>query len=512
VIDLIGSMCAITKEDLQKLVISKLAGHLFVVVSNREPYIHKRVGDHVECETPASGLTVALDPVMRACGGIWIAHGSGDADRVMTDNQDKVAVPPEKPEYTLRRLWLTKEEEDGYYYGFSNGAFWPLCHICYTEPVFNESDWHFYRMVNERFAQVVLEEIGNRKAFVFIQDYHLALLPHFIKKANPDTIVAQFWHIPWPGPEVIRICPWHKEILQGLLGNDLLGFHVHYYCNNFMDTVDWALETRVNRENHEVIYKGKRTSVQHFPISIDYDSICEQAQQSDVTEEMNRLRQDWRLNRHSCPELEFIGIGIDRLDYTKGIPHRLRAIDRFLEKYPYYKGKLAFIQVGVPSRTHIEAYKNIDEEVESMVEKINWKHAIGYWKPIIYSRKHHSPLSMMALHRMAHFCIVSSLHDGMNMVAKEFVASRFDEDGVLILSSFTGAARELTDALMVNPYATDELAEAIRQALEMNIGERQKRMRRMRSIVREHNIYKWAEDIITYLAKFDLTQHQTTNR
>ena len=502
---MIGSKHRTTKENLQNLVNTKLAGYLFVVVSNREPYIHKRDGDHIEYETPASGLTVALDPVMRACGGIWIAHGSGDADRDVADNKGRLAVPPEEPKYTLRRVWLTEEEEEGYYYGFANGALWPLCHICYTEPVFNEADWHFYRKVNERFAQVVLEEIGERKAFVFVQDYHLALLPRLVKEANQNAIVAQFWHIPWPGPEVIRICPWHKEILQGLLGNDLLGFHVHHYCNNFVDTVDWALEARIDRENHEIIHTGKKTSVQHFPISIDYDSLCGQAQQSNVMEEMDRLRQGLGMFEHSGPRQEYVGIGIDRLDYTKGIPHRLRAIDRLLEKYPRYNGKLVFIQVGVPSRTDLEAYKNIDNEVAYLVEEINRKYASGYWKPIIYLRKHHSPLSMIALHKMAHFCVVSSLHDGMNMVAKEFVASRFDEDGVLILSPFTGASRELTDALVVNPYAIDELAEAIRQALEMNRSERRRRMRRMRSVVREYNIYKWAEDIITRLVKFDLT-------
>lgn len=486
-----------TRESLHDLVRNKLAEYRFIVVSNREPYIHQWFGDQIVCGVPASGLTVALDPVMRACGGTWIAHGSGDADREVVDSQNKVSVPPQEPKYTLRRIWLTKEEEDGYYYGFANEAIWPLCHFCYTRPIFNESDWSVYKRVNEIFAQVVLEEVGNEKAFVFVQDYHLTLLPRLIKEGNPDIVVVQFWHIPWPNPEAIRICPWHEEILHGLLGNDLLGFQVRYFCNNFLDTIDWAIEARVDRERHEVSRGGKKTVVQPFPISIDFAQLSHQAQQPEVDEEMNRLRRQLGLSR------EFIGIGIDRVDYTKGIPDRLRAIDRFFEKYPDYRGQLVFVQVGVPSRIHIRAYKSVHAEIETLVEEINWKYASGHWRPIIYLRRHHLPLTMMALHRMAHFCIVSSLHDGMNLVAKEFVASRFDEDGVLILSPFTGAARELTDALLVNPYATDHLAEAIRRALEMRPRERRRRMRRMRSVLQENNIYKWAEDIITELVKFE---------
>jgi len=486
-----------TRESLRELVMSKLADYLFIVVSNREPYIHQWVGNQIECRVPASGLTVALDPVMRTCGGTWIAHGSGDADRQVVDSQDKVSVPPEEPKYTLRRIWLTKEEEDGYYYGFANEAIWPLCHACYTRPVFSQSDWSVYKRVNEIFAQAVLEEVGDAKALVFVQDYHLTLLPRLIKEENPNIVVAQFWHIPWPNPEAIRICPWHEEILHGLLGNDLLGFQIRYFCNNFLDTIDWAIEARVDRERHEVSRGGKMTVVQPFPISIDFAQLSHQAQQPEVDEEMDRLRRQLGLSQ------EFIGVGIDRVDYTKGIPDRLRAIDRFFEMYPDYQGQLVFVQVGVPSRIHIEAYKGIHAEIETLVERINWKYASGPWRPIIYLRRHNPLLTMMALHRMAHFCIVSSLHDGMNIVAKEFVASRFDEDGVLILSPFTGAARELTDALLVNPYAVDQLAEAIRRALEMRPRERRRRMRRMRSVIQENNIYKWAEDVISELVKFE---------
>jgi trehalose 6-phosphate synthase len=486
-----------TRESLHDLVKEKLSGYLFVVVSNREPYIHTFSGRKIVTQVPASGLTTALDPVMQACGGTWIASGRGDADRKVVDKENKVAVPPNEPRYALKRVWLSREEEDGYYYGFSNDALWPLCHIAYTRPVFAESDWNNYKKVNEIFAKAVLDEVGDKKAFVFIQDYHLTLLSQLIKEKNPNIITAQFWHIPWPNREAFRICPWQEEILRGLLGNDLLGFHIRYHCNNFLDTVNWAIEAKVDWERYEVTCGGKKTAVRPFPISIDFEEISQEARKKEVAAEVRRLK-----NRLGLKD-ELIGVGFDRMDYTKGIPDRFRAVARFFEKYPAYREKVAFIQAGVPSRVQLEPYKKLNNEIEDLVEKINWKHDLGRWKSIIYLREHLSPLSLMALRRMANFFVVSSLHDGMNLVAKEFVASRFDEDGVLILSPFTGAARELPDALLVNPYATDHFADAIKDALEMPREERQKRMGKMREVVRENNIFKWASDIITDLVKFE---------
>ena len=486
-----------TKESLRGLVEEKLRDYLFIVVSNREPYVHTFSGREIQCQVPASGLTVALDPVMQSCGGTWIAHGSGDADADVVDERNKVMVPPQAPQYSLRRVWLSKEEEEGYYYRFANEALWPLCHIAYTTPLFDEQSWNTYRKVNRIFADNVLDEVGDKKAFVFVQDYHMALLPRMIKERNANIMVAQFWHIPWPNREAFRICPWQEEILDGLLGNDLLGFHIRYHCSNFLDTVDRAIEARVDQERYEVTRGSKKTAVRSFPISVDFEAISREAQSEKVAAEIDRLKSKLGLND------ELIGLGLDRFDYTKGIPHRLRAIDRFFTNHPEYIGQVVFIQAGVPSRVHIASYKKLNEEIKSLVEEVNWKHAAWYWKPVIFLDEHLPSLSLMALRRMAHFSIVSALHDGMNLVAKEFVASRFDEDGVLILSPFTGAARELTDALLVNPYATDHLAEAIRIALEMPQEERQKRMRRMRKVVKENNIYKWAADIISELTKIE---------
>jgi len=484
-----------TKQGLTDLVKDKLSGYLFIAASNREPFLHNYSGGEVRWEVPASGLTTALDPVMRASGGTWIAHGSGDADREVVDEKNKVRVPPDNPQYSLRRIWLTKEQEAGHYYGFSNQALWPLCHVAYTRPVFVEADWNTYREVNELFARTVLDEVGKNKAFVFLQDYHLALAARMIREQNPEVFVAQFWHIPWPNPEAFRICPWKEQVLEGLLGNNLMGFHIRYHCNNFLETVERTVECRVDREHFDVVCRGKKTAVRPFPISVDFEEINTEAQSEAVDREMKRLKAVYGLGD------QIIGLGLDRIDYTKGIPDRLKAIDRFCEKYPDYRGRFVFIQAGVASRIHIGTYKALNEEVYSLVEEVNWRHTIGRWKPILYMVQHLNPVTLMALRRLAHFCVVSALHDGMNLVAKEYVASRFDEDGVLILSPFTGAARELTDALLVNPYATDLFADAIREAVEMPTGERKRRMKRMRDIVRENNIYKWAADIITELVK-----------
>ncbi len=485
-----------TKEQLHELVKEKLSDYLFIVVSNREPYIHTYSGKDIITTMPASGLTAALDPVMRACGGTWIAFSSGDADKKVVNSNNTVRVPPENPFYDLKRVWLSKEDEDGYY-AFSNEALWPLCHIAYTRPVFDEKDWNTYKKVNQLFAQEVINVVGKNKAFVFIQDYHLALLSRMIKEKNPQIITAQFWHIPWPNPEVFRIFPWKEELLRGMLGNDLLGFHIRFHCNNFMETIEQEIEAKVDWEQFEIVYKGEKTAIRPYPISVDFDEISQRVQSKDVAVEIKRLKERLGLTD------EKIGVGFDRLDYTKGIPDRFQAMARFFERHPEYQGKAVFIQGGVPSRTQFEPYKRLNIELNNLVEKINWETDLGRWKSIIFLHENLSPLSMMALRRMADFFVVSPLHDGMNLVAKEFVASRVDENGVLILSPFTGSARELPDALLVNPYAIDYFADSIKQALEMPFEERQKRMRKMRDVVRENNIYKWAADIITDLVKFE---------
>jgi trehalose 6-phosphate synthase len=484
-----------TRETLRQQIRDTLRNRLFVVVSNREPYIHEYDGDAVVCKRPASGMAIALDPVVRASGGLWVAHGSGSADREVSDDAGRIRVPPEDPAFTLKRVWLTKEQEENYYYGFANSALWPLCHIAYRRPVFDEAHWRAYQEVNELFAEAVAEEVGNSKAFIFVQDYHLALLPRLLKERVPQAVVAQFWHIPWPNTEVFSVCPWKHELLEGLLGNDMLGFHIRAHCLNLINTVESEMEARLDRETNSVVYQGHTTRIRSFPISTDFAAIDELAASKETEQRMEDLRKRYRLPR------ENLGLGVDRLDYTKGIPERIIAIDRFLDRYPEYQGRFTFLQVAPPSRVHVEEYRRLSDEVDRLVEQVNWKHRDGSWQPIVYVKEHLEQPILYALFRMARFCLVTPLHDGMNLVAKEFIAANVDESGILVLSQFTGSARQLTDAIIVNPYAVDELIEHIHTALEMDAHEVRWRMRRLRESVGESNIYHWATEIIRQLGR-----------
>ncbi len=495
-----------TADRLAVHVRARLEGGRLVVVSNREPYMHVRRGKSWEVVVPPSGLVTALEPVLRACDGTWIAHGSGDADTETVDHSNRLRVPPDDPRYTLRRVWLTKQEEEGYYDGFANEGLWPLCHIAHTRPVFRASDWEQYQAVNQKFAEAVLEEIEDvASPLVLLQDYHFALLPGLIKQQRPDARVAIFWHIPWPNPEAFSICPWQRELLDGLLGADLIGFHIQSHCNNFLQTADRVLESRIDWEHFSVRRLDHLTVVKPFPISVEYSEDPAAAEGSTTYAERAELL------RNLSVDASFIGLGVDRIDYTKGIPERFLAIERFLEKYPSYQGQFTFVQVGAPSRTHIKRYHDLMAEVEGEAERINWRFQTDKWKPIVFLKRQHNHEEVQSYYRAADLCLVTSLHDGMNLVAKEFLAARWDDRGVLILSCFTGAARELRDALIVNPYDIDQTAEAIRAALEMEPEEKQLRMQRMRKSIKEHNVYCWAGTLIEELCGLRLdvaTEHK----
>ena len=488
------NMTTWTEERLNKLVANRLRGRKVIVVSNREPYIHVEQQGRISCITPASGLTTALDPVLRASGGTWVAHGSGSGDRAASSARGRVNVPPERPSYTLRRVWLPKDIETEYYYGLANEGLWPLCHAAFQRPRFTLKNWASYRLANEMFAEAVLEEAEGDAAFVFIQDYHLALLPRILKQRNPNLAIAQFWHIPWPNSEVFRAFPWKQELLEGLLGNDLLGFHVPYHCANFLETINKTVEALVETEHNQVIKGGHVTMVRPFPISIDFAEHSRLAASAEVA----AAAAVWSRELGSQPEI--LGIGIDRIDYTKGIPGRLDALEHLFQEHPEYIGRLTFLQVGVPSRTAIPAYDALNRELARRVDDLNRKWGRGSWTPVVFVRRHVDKIGLMALHLMADFCMLTSLHDGMNLVAKEFVASRIDADGVLILSAFTGAARELTDALIVNPFAVEEMADAIHEAINMPAEERRRRMNNCRAAVSANNIFRWAGNIVSTLS------------
>jgi alpha,alpha-trehalose-phosphate synthase [UDP-forming] len=494
-----------TSERLKEHVKQELNGRNLFIVSNREPYMHMISGNIIQCIVPAGGLVTALDPILRACGGIWLAHGSGTADRETVDAHNRLRVPPDEPTYTLRRIFLTKEEEEGYYYGFSNEGIWPLCHITHTRPVFELQDWIQYQNVNQKFAEALLEEIRDEESpLVLIQDYHFALLPLLIKSKRPDARIAIFWHIPWPNPEVFGICPWKIELLLGLLGADLVGFHIQFHCNNFLETVDRFLESRINWDQFSIKRHGKITSVRPFPISVAHPfetEINSSATSAKITKEM--------LFKKSGITASCMVLGVDRIDYTKGIIERLQAVRRFLEKYPEYVGKLTFFELGAPSRTHIKRYHDLIAELDETVDHINWSFQTKNWKPIVFLKDHHDHKTIGEYYRATDVCMVTSLHDGMNLVAKEFVATRTDKDGVLILSQFAGAARELTDALIVNPYDIEEMAEALYHALTMDKNERRERMQEMRAIVKDRNVYRWAANIITTFSRLRMPKQSS---
>jgi len=482
-----------TDSKLKTLVRAKLADGALFVVSNREPYMHviDDVSGLAKCVRPASGVVTAIDPILRACSGTWVAQASGNADKKFVNSKNKLGVPPGDNRYILKRVWLTKEEEDGYYYGFSNEGLWPLCHMTHTRPIFRDSDWQTYKKVNQKFADAVLEELPVSRPFIFIQDYHFTLLAKMIKEKRPDVIIALFWHIPWPNPEVFSICPYQHEILDGMLSCDLVGFHVQFHCNNFLDTANRLLECRVDTEKFSIVRSGMETHVRSFPISVDVSMAMSMVKAA--RPQKQRIIEEYDLKG------KIIALGVERIDYTKGIIERVLAIDRFLEKNPEYKNKFVFIQLAAPSRTHIKRYHDLIAEIDELIEKKNWKYSNGAWKPIIYLKKQFSPEEIAPFYALADVCIVSSLHDGMNLVAKEFIASREDLGGSLILSSFTGASKELTDAIQINPYAIEEFADSIKLAVEMPQAEKRRRMENMRRVVSENNVYKWAASIITDL-------------
>jgi trehalose 6-phosphate synthase len=478
-----------TAERLRAYVRSKLVGRPLFVVSNREPYIHSKKDGAIQVQVPASGLVTALEPVLRACDGTWIAHGSGDADRQTVDADDRVRVPPDHPAYTLRRVWIPPDEERGYYYGFANEGLWPLCHIAHTRPVFRASDWNFYASANRRFARAVLQEMEPTDApIVLVQDYHFALLPRLIKTERPDAQVAMFWHIPWPNPEAFGICPWQVELLDGLLGADLLGFHTQAHCNNFLDTVDRALEAQIERERFTVRRRGHLTAVRPFPISVAVrdPKPGEQRERPSPAHLLNALG----VRAH------LLGIGVDRADYTKGLLERFAGLERFFERWPEFIGQFTFVQIAAPSRSDLPRYQELAAAVDADAGRINRRFQTPTWKPIVLLTRHHGHEEIEPYYRAAALCLVTSLHDGMNLVAKEFVASRDDETGVLILSRFAGASGELDDALIVNPYDTEQLAEALHRALTMSDDDARQRMRRMRETIREHNVFRWAGRLI----------------
>jgi len=485
-----------TPQRLKQTLADRLEGKRVVIVSNREPYSHEPGEDgQITVRQSPGGLVTALEPVMLACSGVWVAHGSGSADRETADARGHLWVPPGNPAYLLRRVWLSDEEVKGYYIGFSNEALWPLCHRADARPIFRSSDWAQYQAVNRKFADAVLSEVDGLDPIVLVQDYHCALVPRLIRERLPRATVITSWHIPWPTAERFAICPWHAELLEGLLGSSILGFHTQAHCNNFLEGAERFMEARVDREENAVIRHGRSTLVRAYPISVEWPSrwlaglpSAEECRASVLAE--LQLRPD-----------VLLGVGVDRLDYTKGVEERLLAVQRLLERFPAFQGRFAFVQLAAPSRTSIARYRQLSEDVHALVDSVNARFGSEGYRPLILLEAQHDPITVFRYFRAADVCYVSSLHDGMNLVAKEFVAARDDERGVLVLSSFTGAARELTEALQVNPYDLDQASAALAAALTMGPEEQRERMRAMRAMVSEFNVYRWAGRMLVDAAR-----------
>jgi alpha,alpha-trehalose-phosphate synthase [UDP-forming] len=495
-----------TAERLSFHVREKLGSSRIFVVSNREPYVHSKKGRETVCVTPPSGLVTAIEPVLLACDGVWVAHGSGSEDATVVDEFDRLRVPPQDPRYTLRRVWLSAEEESSYYDGFANEGLWPLCHIAHTRPIFRASDWESYQNVNQKFADALLQEMENSaNPIVFVQDYHFALLPRLIKMARPDARVAIFWHIPWPNPEAFGICPWQSELLEGLLGADLIGFHIPLHCNNFLDTVDRVLEARTDREHMTARRRGHTTTIRPYPVSVAIEDVAVGTERPDYGSMRDEMLKEYGVRAQS------VILGVDRMDYTKGIIERLMAIERLFEGRSWHRGRVTMVQIAAPSRTRIPSYMELGRKVEELTQRINSRFQTANWRPIILIERHANHAEVTQWYRAADICLVTSLHDGMNLVAKEYLAARDDEDGVLVLSKFTGAAVELRDALIVNPYDIDGVADAVHRGLEMGFGERRMRMQRMRRQVMEHNVYRWAASVLGDLRDLRLENAEASN-
>lgn len=495
-----------TPNALQQVIREHLQSPEMYVVSNREPYIHNlREDGQVQVQTPASGMVTALEPIMRACAGTWIAHGSGSGDRQAVDRHDRVRVPPEDPAYTLRRVWLSEAEEQGYYYGFSNEGLWPLCHLAYVRPAFREDDWQTYRAVNEKFAAVIAAESRTKDPVILVQDYHFALLPRMIRARQPRATIALFWHIPWPSAETFGVCPWKRELLLHMLAADILGFHTRYHCQNFLATVDRFIECQIDHEHMTVTVQGHKCRVTAYPISIEWPP-----RWLNGIGDVPACRAAVRA-RFGIPEACAIGIGVERWDFTKGIVERFGAIETLLERNPRLQGRFTFLQVAAPSRSRLEAYQRLQASTLAEAERINKRFAEGGWQPIVLIAQHQEPAQVFELYRAADLCLVNSLHDGMNLVAKEFVAARDDQDGVLILSTFAGASRELVESLLVNPFDIGETARAIQMALDMPRDERRQRMQLMRRTVKENNVYRWAGRMLMDAARIRRRQALRSN-
>lgn len=490
-----------TSRDLINFVRETLDNKKFVAAIHREPYSHVKTDEGIRVERSIGGPSVLLDSILRKTGGLMVATGTGDADGDVIDENNIVRVPPGEESYELKRIFLTKKEQDQFYYGFSNQTLWPLCHAVFVKPLFRSSWWRTYVKVNHRFAKAIAKEIDGKEAFVWINDYQLALLPKMLRELNPNVSIGIFWHIPWPTVEIFRICPWRRDILEGMLGADLVGFHRYYHVDNFIDSLREEIGVVVESEPRSVLYRKRLTKLIHLPTGIDTEELDQTIQQSQpMTRDI--FQQDLGINITS----KYIILSVDRIEYTKGMVERLRILDRLLEKYPNYRHQIAHIMIGVPSRLAIPAYKSYHRKVHKLVARINDKYRHNGWQPIHFITRPIDRNRLFSYYHLADIGLVTPLDDGMNLVAKEFAIGAKPDQGMLVLSRFAGAAKDLHPAIIINPYDTDASADALNYALNLPPEEKQRRNAEMRHILEENNMYRWGIEFIKNTTSENLAQ------
>lgn len=443
-------------------------------------------------EGPSGGLQAALTPVMKACGGIWVSaleEGRTGPGRA-TPGDSGVSFP-----FEIKEVPIPGKVYDRFYNGFSNSSLWPLCHQSFVRPRFSFPDWSGYEKANVLMANAVAKSLTGRNDTVFIQDFHFCLLPKLLRDSHPDLDIAFFWHIPWPSAEVFSVCPWSEHILTGLSACDYLGFQIQQYCNNFIETMDRSMECFIDREQNAIVRKSTRTLVRAHPISIDTrlagQYLCPGWE----------VRAGKFMDEEGIPKVPLI-VGIDRADYTKGIPEKLLAFESVLESVPSLKGRIHMVQVATPTRAGNPDFDTTLARIKQLTDRINATHGTPDWRPLTLIDRKLGHREVHYLYRLALACVVSSLHDGMNLVAKEFVASRSDGNGVLVLSKFTGSARELGHgALLFNPFDQASQSAALLTSIGMSLSEQQGRMAEMRAQVLEHNVFSWAANLLSQIRK-----------
>jgi trehalose 6-phosphate synthase len=418
--------------------------------------------------------------------GIWVAWGSGNADFMVCGPENKVIVPEEEPQYALKRIQLTTKEIENYYHGFSNSVLWPLFHL-FIEKVHPQQDyWNTYQKVNKKFAHTVLSEM-KKDEFIWIHDYHLSLVPYFIRKEKPDAKIAFFWHIPWPPWEVFGSLPQRDDLLKGLLSSDFIGLHTKSYVKNFIDCALKNETVHLNRKENILLSEDKKTKIRPIPLGISYSDFADSVLSKNAIKKAKRLKKMHK-NRN-------IILGLDRLDYTKGILDRLKAYESFLEQYPEFKEKIVLVQIASPSRNKIDEYCAMKKEIDEAVGNINGRFGNEEWTPVIYFSRRMTQQSLLAYYKAADVSLITPLRDGMNLIAKEYAASK-DDDGVLILSEFAGAAEELNDAILVNPFDVQKTAGAIKTAIEMPAEEKKQRFQSMKQKVKDRDSDWWLNSFL----------------